>query len=170
MSTFRDCVPPHTLALKVGLSKQKHLLRLSGPSHKQSHNRYSRLKGAKSRIKGIPLYSGGELWLVSDRPLSPSRACGAFQEHSVQHCSATMPTSGILDNVPASLYPYATPEQPNHLTDDSLAFLSDYTGHNDLGKLREHVLLIWRNVKETVRRARSFTDHRAPLKHIQMGT
>ncbi len=47
-------------------------------------------------------------------------------------------------------YPYATPEEPRNLSDDDLSLLSQYTGEKDLGKLREHVLTIWRNVKSKV--------------------
>ena len=62
-----------------------------------------------------------------------------------------MSTSGILDVVPdGQKYPYATPEQPNKLSDDDLHFLSLYTGQKDLDKLREHVLKVWRSLKDQV--------------------
>lgn len=64
-----------------------------------------------------------------------------------------MAPAGLVDDMPASQkYPYATSEQPNDLTDEDLQFLSIYTGQKDLGALREHVIRIWRSVKDTVQR------------------
>lgn len=50
-----------------------------------------------------------------------------------------------------SPYPYATPDQPRQLTDEDLTLLSHYTGEEDLDKLREHVLSIWKAVKAKVK-------------------
>ena len=62
-----------------------------------------------------------------------------------------MPTSGILDVVPdGQKYPYATPEQPNKLSDYDLQFLSLYTGQKNLDKLRQHVPKVWRSLKDQV--------------------
>ncbi len=62
-----------------------------------------------------------------------------------------MAATGIVDDMPASQkYPYSTSEQPNDLTDEDLHFLSLYTGQKDLHLLREHVIKIWRSVKDTV--------------------
>lgn len=62
-----------------------------------------------------------------------------------------MATTGIVDEMPPTqLYPYSTPEQPKHVTDEDLLFLSLYSGQKDLDKLRQHVIKVWRSVKDTV--------------------
>lgn len=69
-----------------------------------------------------------------------------------------MSTSSILDVIPdGQKYPYATPEQPNKLSDYDLQFLSLYTGQKDLDKLREHVLKVWRSLKDQVQFILVFT-------------
>ena len=65
--------------------------------------------------------------------------------------AAAMATPALLDDASESQpYPYATPEQPKELSDKDLKFLSLYTGERDLDKLRAHVFVIWRSVKDTV--------------------
>ena len=74
-----------------------------------------------------------------------------------------MAAKGIVDDMPASQkYPYPTSEQPNNLTDEDLRFLSLYTSQKDLNLLREHVIKIWRSVKDTVHPSPNDMDGRTP--------
>ena len=80
-----------------------------------------------------------------------------------------MAGKGIVDNMPASQkYPYPTSEQPNDLTDEDLHFLSLYTGQKNLHLLREHVIKIWRSVKDTVQPPSNGRDAQARAGSSQM--